>query len=189
MSKFHVNKMETAKRQMHTAIDLFFGNGDSISIHTLAAASGTILRDLCKKNRESTIYYKNLMSAVESVYAEDRTPLNEFWSAYNKAANYFKHAERDSDIILTNVNESMNEGTLIWNCLFYKDLGHELTKKMQFLMGWAIACSPGSAEYFNNSESKAIFTDVNSSLYNIHLLEREDRISIGRKLYKDVLFN
>ncbi len=41
-----VTKLDAARRQLHTAIRLFFANEDMVSVHTLTRASHEILRTL-----------------------------------------------------------------------------------------------------------------------------------------------
>jgi hypothetical protein len=41
-----IDKAEAARRQLETAIDLYFDNADSLSVHTLAFASLKVLFDL-----------------------------------------------------------------------------------------------------------------------------------------------
>ena|SRR5436305_13488939 len=41
-----ISKLDAARRQLETAILLYFNEADPVSIHTLAAASHEILRDL-----------------------------------------------------------------------------------------------------------------------------------------------
>ena len=48
MKKIKVNKLEAARRQIGTAIELWFSGGDPISIHTLIGAASQILCDLLK---------------------------------------------------------------------------------------------------------------------------------------------
>ena len=38
LQKLHVTKLDAARRQLETAITLWFHDGDPVSIHTLAAA-------------------------------------------------------------------------------------------------------------------------------------------------------
>jgi hypothetical protein len=42
----HISKFDAAKRQLETAIRLWFHSGDPVSVHTLAAASHQLLHDL-----------------------------------------------------------------------------------------------------------------------------------------------
>lgn len=46
--KVPISKIDAAKRQLETAITLYFQNGDPVSIHTLAAAAYDVLHALCK---------------------------------------------------------------------------------------------------------------------------------------------
>lgn len=41
-----IDKAEAARRQLETAIDLYFDNADSLSVHTLGFASLKVLFDL-----------------------------------------------------------------------------------------------------------------------------------------------
>jgi hypothetical protein len=44
--QFTVSKIEAALRQLETAIQLYFSDGDPISVHTLTAAAYNVLRDV-----------------------------------------------------------------------------------------------------------------------------------------------
>lgn len=91
--KIHISKLDAAKRQLDSAIALFFHSGDVISIHTLASASYDLLKALCDKNGINNYMVKN-----ESFVREDKKM--EFRQAINKAQNFFKHADRDHNSIL-----------------------------------------------------------------------------------------
>jgi len=45
----HLTKLEVAKRQLETAVVLYFHESDPVSIHTLTAASYEVLGDLSKR--------------------------------------------------------------------------------------------------------------------------------------------
>ena len=51
-----VAKLDAAKRQLETAIRLYFSNGDPISIHTLAGAAYNIVWDVNKKRGGSPMF-------------------------------------------------------------------------------------------------------------------------------------
>ena len=44
-----VSKLDAARRQLETAIRLFFYDGDFVSTHTLAAAAFNVLNDLSRR--------------------------------------------------------------------------------------------------------------------------------------------
>ena len=41
-----LSKLEAARRQLETAIKLYFADGDDVSIHSLVAAAYALLRDI-----------------------------------------------------------------------------------------------------------------------------------------------
>jgi hypothetical protein len=45
-----ISKLDAARRQLDTAIELWFHDGDPISIHTLTSAAFEIIQDLNKKH-------------------------------------------------------------------------------------------------------------------------------------------
>ena len=75
------------------AIDLWFHDGDSVSIHTLAAAALQLIHDLGKSCGVSTKLHELKMIKPEfrSLFAKKVA----------EAENFFKHADRDSDAILS----------------------------------------------------------------------------------------
>ena len=84
-----VSKLDSAKRQLEIAIRLFLNNEDPISIHTLSAASHTVLRDLCKKQGKESI----LKDVMVKITRPEKT--KEFRESLSKAENFFKHADKD----------------------------------------------------------------------------------------------
>jgi hypothetical protein len=85
----HVTKLDVAKRQLETAILLYFNNSDPVSIHTLAAAAYNILRTLNKNVGDIM-----LKDCGQFLNAEQQ---KEFHRCVNEAENFFKHADRDAD--------------------------------------------------------------------------------------------
>lgn len=84
-----VTKIDVARRQLVTAIRLFFEDRDAISVHTLTAAAHEILRDLSKLTDGASIIKDNPL-----VRPERR---KEFVDIVNRPQNFFKHADRDPD--------------------------------------------------------------------------------------------
>ncbi len=87
-----ITKLDAAKRQLETAIRLYFLEGDEISIHTLAAASYNVIRDIVKKKKLGAMIVKDL--SVQHAKPEFQKAVSK---ALNAAENFFKHADRDAD--------------------------------------------------------------------------------------------
>lgn len=134
MAKINVNKIEAARRQIDTAIRLFFSNGDPVSIHTLAAAGFRILRDIAQA--KGTDMHKSVMAGIRPGME------GEFWKAMNRPANFLKHADIDPDEILSNVEETINDFLLVLCCAYYTGLGYQETREMKVLQTWILAIYP-----------------------------------------------
>ncbi len=88
-SLMHVSKLDAAKRQLRTAIRLWFNEEDPVAIHTLAHAAHEIIHSLFKKQG-----LRGLLFDADIVKDEHRGA----WSkAIKKNANFFKHAREDPD--------------------------------------------------------------------------------------------
>lgn len=85
-----ISKYEAAKRQLETAIDLFFEDGDALSAHTLAFAAFKVLLNLYL-HRGNDDFGKQ----VDKLIAEGVG-----WQRFSETANFLKHADRDPDAFL-----------------------------------------------------------------------------------------
>lgn len=84
-----VDKVNAARRQLATGLELWFGDGDPLSIHTLIAAAHGILADLC---RAQGIPDKLLDSDLV------KDEFTKQWrAAVRKPANFLKHADDDPE--------------------------------------------------------------------------------------------
>lgn len=82
-----VKKLEAAKRQLQTAITLWFADADSVSVHTLACAAHQIIHDINADRKGNELL-------LDSVVIKDEFR-GEYLKEMRKAMNFFKHAERD----------------------------------------------------------------------------------------------
>jgi hypothetical protein len=89
-TKITVSKMEVARRQLATAIRLWFEDADPVSIHTLAAAAYEIIH-VVSRTRKRT---HDLLFDSALIKDEYRAQWN---NAIKKPANFFKHANKDAN--------------------------------------------------------------------------------------------
>jgi PAS domain-containing protein len=89
---FQVNKLAAARRQLETAIQLYFEYGDELSIHALVGAAYAILRDI-NEYRGGETMLKDLQRLLDQPLAK------EFRSLINLPENFLKHADKDPDAI------------------------------------------------------------------------------------------
>ena len=89
----NINKMDAARRQLRTAITLWFTGGDHVSAYGLAYAAHEIIHAISKKKNPT----ETLLFDSKIVREEKRA---EFAILLKKHANFFKHGEYDADGII-----------------------------------------------------------------------------------------
>ncbi|HXO98529.1 MAG TPA: hypothetical protein VN857_18210 [Chthoniobacterales bacterium] len=92
--RIKISKLEAARRQLDTAIRLYFTDGDPISMHTLAAASFEILKDLDKHGPNTGTFYDSIENVVRPGLEKQAI------IAMREAQNFLKHAEQEPDKVL-----------------------------------------------------------------------------------------
>lgn len=78
-----VTKLEAARRQLATAIELWFNDGDTVSIYTLSHAAYEVIHNFTKKSRSRDLLFDTLI--IKDEYRK------QFNSMLREPANFFKH--------------------------------------------------------------------------------------------------
>lgn len=89
IDRITVNKMDAAKRQLHTAIQLWFRDADPVSIHTLVSAAHEVIHTLFRRAG-----LKGLLFDAPSIPDGLRSEISQ---ALVRAAVFFKHARHDPE--------------------------------------------------------------------------------------------
>jgi hypothetical protein len=122
-----VTKFDAMRRQLDTAINLWFSDADPIAIHTLASASHEILHHLYRKRG-----LKHLLYDEPSVTEENRAT---FMIAVKRAANFFKHASKDVNDKI-NFNPSTNEMLFFFSIMGLGRMKENLTMLDNAFLLW-----------------------------------------------------
>jgi hypothetical protein len=133
-----VSKLEAARRQMETAIAMFFNDGDVVSQHTLVMAAHGIVYDLARKRK-----IRGLIKDSPLVPAGARAA---FIKALRLPQNFFKHADTDGG---TKLRFRYN-GThffLFDAVRLFGLLAPELTHPMKVFLVWFQLCYPDLLPY------------------------------------------
>ena len=85
-----IDKVEIVRRQIREAVRLFFEARDLVLIHAVIASAHQILFDLGNS--------KGVRSALKNTAAIKREDLQEYLRSINYPYNFFKHADRDSEV-------------------------------------------------------------------------------------------
>ncbi len=89
-----IGKVEAAKRQLRTAISLWFNDGDPVAVHALAFAAYEVMHSVSEKRDP---YRRDLLFDTLWIKDEYRGKWNKH---IRKEANFFKHADRDGDSVI-----------------------------------------------------------------------------------------
>ena len=128
-----ISKLDAAKRQLETAIRLYFHQGDPVSIHTLVSAAYNIIRDVnAKRGGPKMVMKEQLFNYVKPEMHV------EFHNLLHKAENFFKHANRDHDASLE-FSPSESELLIFDACTKYWELSGEQPPLFQIFRGWFMA--------------------------------------------------
>jgi len=169
MAKIKVTKIEAARRQIDTAIRMLFGAEDPIAVLTLISAAERILRDIgAQKN-----------APIHQLHLEMLKPgtEKEFWSMVNRPANFLKHADKDPDDILDNIDEKLNDIKIFISCLYYTDLQFTRSIEMDTFLTWFFVVNPHfiNEEHAEAKEGYMEFADIRNE-------SREAQLSAGFQL-------
>jgi hypothetical protein len=122
-----ITKLDAARRQLHTAIRLFLENGDPISVHTLSRASHEILRTLLIAKGGGSF-----LKDSEYIKPEHRELLSKY---LNHPSNFFKHADRDPDDVLT-FYHMLCPIWLMDCCMMYQKLTGKFSRECAVFVMW-----------------------------------------------------
>lgn len=130
-----ITKLDAARRQLRTAIELWFNDGDPVSIHALAYASYEIIHTLSRRKGVSNLLYDS-----SYIKEESREKLN---IALKQAAGFFKHAQKDPDKEIE-FSPAISEGFIIFSLIALQASGESLGDEEFAFMTWDGICHPES---------------------------------------------
>jgi hypothetical protein len=92
-------KLDVARRQLVTAVQLFFDGGDPISVYSLAANAWEVIDALCGRAGVSS-----MSSDTRGHIPEGKDLKRDYINSPYR--NFFKHADRDPEGVLDGFDES-----------------------------------------------------------------------------------
>lgn len=128
-----ISKTDAARRQLETAIRLWFFDGEPVSIHTLAAAAHQVVHDLGKARGVTAI-----LRELPNVRPEYK---KEMQAAVARDENFFKHADRDPDGLL-HFKPNMTTFFLMDAVFTYEALTNERPPILRTFQMWMMVQNP-----------------------------------------------
>ena len=165
-----VTKLEAARRQLDTAIKLYFDNEDSLSAHTLAYASFKILFDLYP-----SIHNDGFSAKVDELIQQPELG----WSRFNRTANFLKHADRDPSAELRNHDEEHVEGTIGLASCLYRRIAGDFTPRMRGFDCWTESLHPEAFDIPPDPDPY-IAAQEDEAVRKIRALPLSERLAMGK---------
>jgi hypothetical protein len=159
-----LSKIEVASRQLNAAIHMFFAGGDSIAVHTLAAAAANVFADILEHS-SGVSWRTRARDDSGLTMSELKALLHEEW-------NFFKHADRDPDSVL-HFNEELAADLMFMATLDCGDLTATSCEMRAFQI-WYMA----AAKFWVPSDHEP-FRLAREALPGISSLPRPEQISRG----------
>ncbi|WP_322106006.1 hypothetical protein [Paraburkholderia sp. J41] len=172
-----VTKVDAARRQLITAIRLFFDGGDPVSVYSLASNAWEIIDVLCAS------------TGVESFskQARENLPAGHTLKYYvnEPCRNFFKHAEQDPNpnrsVELREANVAAILFLAVEDYIRFRQGG---PLEVQVFQAWFIAVFPEKVAE-DDSAAQSKLEDAKRVFPGIATLDPFDRIEMGRKVLED----
>jgi hypothetical protein len=148
-----IKKIDSARSQLETAINLYFEDRDVISTHTLASAAHVVLSNLAIKVGVP-YWFRNEKTLLE-FYANVNP--KQYFDAISAAQNFFKHADRPTDSLDKEIefNPRLTELFILDSIQIFQNLAHDLTLNMAYYRVWFFIQNP-DVFIFNKEMNKAV---------------------------------
>jgi len=147
--KLKLSKLNVAKRQLETAIRLYFNDDDPVSIHTLACAAHGILSDLNKK------YNGNPMMLSDYIISDEYK--TEWNKKIREPQNFFKHADNDS-VKSIEFTPELTEYFIFDATSKYQEMTGKIIHYFIIFRGWFAAHNIEAFNYSKNN--KQLITEI-----------------------------
>lgn len=164
-------KLDAARCQLETAITLLFAGGDAISTHTLAYAAFGILKDVAAHRGD-----KSVLAAAEAMAGAGKK--GEFWKGFNRAGNFFKHADRDPEAMLVGMPEEENEALISIALAIYEGLGCIKSTEIQAFGLWWSCINFESID----DVKEPFISWLNANHERLHADSRNELLELGKEL-------
>jgi len=172
-----LTKIDVVKKELETAIRLYFEYSDPISIHSLTCAAHGILSDLNRKNKRNPMIVSDVLIADE--YKK------EWNNRLKRPQNFFKHADRDSKETI-DFDPEITQYFIFDAVLKYHELTGEIPNYFAIFKSWFMA---QNLEFFIIAEKDKVLTSKIASKYGSNRkLFFQDMLYIT-DIYKNMLLN
>lgn len=162
-----LTKIDVARRQLATAIQLFFDGADPVSVFSLAANAWEVIDTLCA--RAGT---PSMSAQTRSHLAADKDLKRDYINSPFR--NFFKHADRDPEDVLEDFKDSATDAVLFLAAEDYIRMRGRSPVEFQVLQLWFLACHP---EKIASDRADDVLDAITP---RIATLSRDRQIALGK---------
>jgi len=164
-----LSKLVVARRQLATAVELYFADRDLVSVYSLAANAWEIIDALCAREGVNS-----LSNQTRGHVPGDRDLKSNYVNSPYR--NFFKHADRDPEQSLEGLSPSHVEGLLYLAVEDYIRLNRRSPVQFQVFQLWYLAKHPDKLDPSVAAELKRTLTEA---FPDLPAKSRSDRVSAG----------
>lgn len=173
-----ISKIDGARRQLDTAIDLYFNDADSLSVHTLAFAAFKVLFDLYP-HRCGDGFAAQLDALIS----------REGWRAMADVANFLKHADRDPHAFLAFHSPEQAMAVIGLATLLYRRIAGDFSPKMRAFDIWIEQEGHDDLGIEEVDENEARATEHKRIRDAVRALPHTAKMAFARAQYHETLKN
>jgi len=174
-----LTKIDVARKQLTTAINLLFNEGDLVPIYSLATNAWEIIDALCTKEGIESL------SSQTRGNIKDRRDLKRDYvnSPYR---NFFKHADSDANNVLPALQSDQVDSILYLAVEDYLRLLKKSPIEFQVFQLWYLALNIAKV---STHELELIKSNTESIFPNIEKFPRNQQLSIGKSVLIEAYAN
>ena len=160
-----VTKIEAAKRSIEFSIRCLFQEEDDLPIILVASSAFQVLRDIAEHQGLGGL--QQSFKAMAAVGKE-----KELWNAFNRVANFIKHADKNPSEILEDHNEELPETLILMGCWYYFEISTSLSAEMSAFTKWLSVSKEELSNMWTVQSSAELIVDFRA-------LPRAERLKYG----------
>ena len=129
-------KLQIARAQLGTALNLFIRDKDPLSVHALACGGGEIVEGLAEQAGFETLSTHILKTIPEGDYKKVKRIRNQYWNAIKHFYNRDGKTARDDEALMASFTDEQNDAYLFMGWLDYLLVAKRLPVEVQVFQVW-----------------------------------------------------
>jgi|SRR5215831_11057825 len=139
-------KIESARRQLGTALALFLDSYDPVAVHCLAGGGCELIEYYAKKAGAEPFTTHILKTQPHLDIKKVRRLQRQYWNAFKHAAHQHSGQERDDDELLLRFTDEQNDHALFIGWYDYAHATNSMPVEAQVHQAWYLALCPAKLD-------------------------------------------